>query len=837
MKSVFRSLILCYLLFAACSNPLQKPISTTDSEPLADGMGRVTVYINGTGNERTAMPEGPLGIVEYEVAFIQQGQTQAAWRNTITSHSVTTDLFVGIYNVSVNGLNSNGQTVAFGTGEVNVSTRELNSVQIHLRNAGQEAGTGTLRFVMDIDDTVFVKPTEIFIYTLPGGSLETYRQLNDNEMQFYIPAGNYRVIISSLILKDGLLQSAARTLIAHVYVGNITTVLLELNENSGRIGLEYTVSTAAEFSAALNAIRTGSQRNVIITITGSFSIAPVSLTDTGFNNKEISIRSADPDSIHTITLSGNGSLLTVGSGQSSPSVALSDVIIAGHNANNAPLVRVAGGLLIINSGAQISGNRNHSTTAGQPVSGGGLIVEDGAVLKMYGGVIRDNTVSSTDGFARLTGGALVVSGIFEMYSGLIEENNITPVPTNVTSNGVFLGSGVMIENSGHFILHEGIIRNNTMSAGNRTGTQTFGGIGIYVDGIFEMHGGSITDHSGSGGNLSQLIRGGGILISSNGRAVMNGGVIAHNNLQNGSGAGVFIFNLGIFSLNDGEIHTNIITGTSATVTTNMGGGIFLDSNATLNMTGGKIYDNKAIQGGGIYSRNGRFELDGTEIYGNSANRGGGIYSWGTSARVTIENGRIEDNFWHDTAWSGFTDAYGAGIYINDGSLIINDGSISGNFIHFDYINLNNSLNAYGGGIAVTGGSFTLNGGRIAGNYVRTTHTDNYQSRAQGGGIFFNSSGTLIMRGGVISGSLAEQGGGIYLSDNLGGFDKSPLTGSITSGIIYGSEAVGNDDFGIELRNIATTGAAIRMISPSRVRNTTVNETTSLSHDSAENWAD
>ena len=881
--------LLFVLLFGSCSDPLQITPSLADDGDLASGMGRVTVSINGLNNERTALPDGPLELVEYEFVFIRKGETQASWRDTVSSPSVTVDLSSGVYNVIVNGYNGMYQVAASGTAEISIGVGQISNIQIQLVNAGADAGTGMLQTILNITEGVLFQRAEIFAYTLPGGGLNTYRLFESIEDQFYLPAGNHRITVSAWIYKDGIMLSSVRTIAAHIYVGHTTTITLDLDEASGAMGMEYTAGTAAELTAVLNSVRTGTGRNAHITITGNFPIAPIMLSDTGYNGKSISIQSADPELVHTITLSGNGSLFTVGSEQVSPVLVLSDIKLAGHNSNNAPLMRIVKGLVIMDNGAEISGNTNRNVESAQTFSGGGIAVEDGAYVKMLGGAIQNNTVNSDYGYNNnILGGGVVVRGTFEMYGGSISSNRLTLSGSVYSASGA-LGGGVMIESGGLFKLYDGIIQSNSLV----TGIVVFGGTGVCVDGVLEMYGGSIKNHSTSG-TTDRPMRGSGLYIRTSGHAAMNGGEISNNSLVNGFGAGVFTE--GTFVLNDGEIHSNTVTGSNEQ--SRHGGGIFHERNI-LNLNGGKIYSNTANYGGGIsIGRNSGIRyvtLNGTEISGNTAVRGAGIYSYGTN--LTIENCLIENNYFYNDAWSGETDAYGAGVFFDGASttvsLIMNGGSIKNNSINFDYVHPGSRLNAYGGGVAIRrGGSFTMNGGFIEGNYVRSTNNAYGESLAQGGGIYASDSSVTInsghitgnsatpqtaqgggiyisgsngaltlncgrvaantaadgggiyyigeglfrMRGGVISGNTAAgQGGGIMLGTGFGGFEKNFLGSSTTCGIIYGSEAEGTDEFGIELKNTGT-GAAIRMLSPNRTKNTTVGETIPLFHNTTDNWA-
>jgi len=170
-------------------------------------------------------------------------------------------------------------------------------------------------------------------------------------------------------------------------------------------------------------------------------------------------------------------------------------------------------------------------------------------------------------------------------------------------------------------------------------------------------------------------------------------------------------------------------------------------------------------------------------------------STNNASLINISGGNLIMN--DGTKISGNTSSStGGGVYLNNGTFIINGGKISGN-------------TARGGGIFVSGGIATMNDGIISGN----------KSNSQGGGIEV-SGGTFTMYGGIISGNSAgNYGGGIYVGK--GTFKKLPPSGRQNSGIIYGSDAIGVDADGVQLKNNST---AVYSSSPYQYRNTTVEET-------------
>jgi hypothetical protein len=110
---------------------------------------------------------------------------------------------------------------------------------------------------------------------------------------------------------------------------------------------------------------------------------------------------------------------------------------------------------------------------------------------------------------------------------------------------------------------------------------------------------------------------------------------------------------------------------------------------------------------------------------------------GTGVELTLRN----------ITFTGVADNTAALIYVNEGHLIIEEGTvITGN-------NSTSSDNEYaGGGVYVTGtGAFTMEGGEISGN-----------NALRGGGVCVTDTGAFTMKNGKISGNNANNyGGGVY----------------------------------------------------------------------------
>ena len=206
---------------------------------------------------------------------------------------------------------------------------------------------------------------------------------------------------------------------------------------------------------------------------------------------------------------------------------------------------------------------------------------------------------------------------------------------------------------------------------------------------------------------------GGIFVDG-GVFTMNGGVICNNEVEAGSGAGVYVTNGGVFTMNAGTIANNTAN--------HNGGGVYLSSNSAFNMNGGTISNNSAMNGGGVSIGSGSsfvMSADST-IRNNSASNGAGVF---------LEQASSQSSF------------------------IMTGGSISNNAG-------NRLYSGVGGGVYLTGGtSFTMSGGEISGN-----------TASSGAGISVKSYGQLTVEGGSIIGNKAdsESGiGGIALSSNGG----------------------------------------------------------------------
>ena len=252
-------------------------------------------------------------------------------------------------------------------------------------------------------------------------------------------------------------------------------------------------------------------------------------------------------------------------------------------------------------------------------------------------------------------------------------------------------------------------------------------------------------------------------------------------------AGNYYLNTDVTLSSEWEVNADIglcLNGHTIKITANSGTVICVEDGNTLNLcdcnipiscgaiTGGSgtsghnqsDFSKADYNGNGVYvSSNGTFNMYGGKITGNTANyQGGGVQNYGN---FTMYGGSITDN----TILGGDGDGDGGGVY-NEGTFTIYDGTIS-----------NNKAPFYGGGV-YNEKTFTMNGGIIRGNQSgdRTSSTNNIG----GGGIA--NFGTFTMNNGEISSNQAMlEGGGVY---NKGTFNMK--NGKISTNTVNGSSPGG-----------------------------------------------
>ncbi len=304
--------------------------------------------------------------------------------------------------------------------------------------------------------------------------------------------------------------------------------------------------------------------------------------------------------------------------------------------------------------------------------------------------------------------------------------------------------------------------------GQIIGKEIDNAINIETKGTLNLQGGKITTTSSNRA----------IFISENALFNMSDGVISENKNQVAKGGGVFV-NGGTMEMTGGAILDNAAIDTVSAwgaQTVAQGGGIYVQNNGRLTVSGGKIAGNTATNGGGICINDGcTVNMNGGQISGNTAaQNGGGIYGKNNATgeiTINMSGGTISGN----TATNG-----GGGIFLqwsegwpksDNNELNLSGGKIS-----------NNTAKTQGGGIYTTG-NFTMTGGTITGN-IAEEH--------EGGGIFYFGLASQDKQGQITGGTISNNqtntkvdlgGGGIFVNKDAKMYIKNALiTGNTADGL-------------------------------------------------------
>jgi uncharacterized repeat protein (TIGR02543 family) len=382
---------------------------------------------------------------------------------------------------------------------------------------------------------------------------------------------------------------------------------------------EYIVPTTVQgttLAEKLQWLNSNAESNstYILEVNSDEYLNPQTLSYNGKSN--IAIQLIGIGGVKTIELYGFGSLFTV---DGVTLILNENIVLKGLSDNNAPLINVDSGNLILNNGSKITGNRNRYS---YPSYGGGVYISDGT-FTMNGGEISDNTAyyySSSYG-----GGVYISNGTFTMNGGEISGNT-----ASASSNAYSYGGGVYISN-GTFTMTGGEISGNIASSGG----------GVLVNGTFTMAGGEIS------GNTASSSSGG---VSVNGTFTMTGGEISGNIASASASSSAYSYGGGVsvsgtFIMTGGEISGNTASASASSSAYSYGGGVYI-SNGTFTMTGGEISGNTASSsssntsisyGGGVYVSESTIEKTGGIITGHSSDA--------VNGNVLKENDYIIDNYY------------------------------------------------------------------------------------------------------------------------------------------------------------------------------------------------
>jgi len=449
-----------------------------------------------------------------------------------------------------------------------------------------------------------------------------------------------------------------------------------------------------------------------------------------------------------ITISGNGSAFIVKSGVT---LSLEDgVTVQGHKDNTSPAVQIsAGGTLLMHSNSKIEENSNIDSDLAE--KGGGVYVDKNGRFEMFGGLINDNQ--------SLWGGGVNIdeNGEFILHGG------------EVGYNKAYYGGGVFVQTGGTFRMIKGEINKNVSPTDDGSG----GGVYVSKNGTFIFDGGNIFE------NIASV--GGGVKTDEDSRFIMNYGFVFENKATDDYGAGIVV--RGYFQMKGGKIHDNKFEKTDES----SGGGIYLGSDAECEIISGEIYNHTADYGGGVSVYTNNCKISGGDIYGNVALKsGGGVYVQ-SEATLKLTGGSITNN----------TANHGGGIAVlgdmqdkseKAGTLLMSGGSIKGN-----------KANYSGGGIYSSGffsktGGFIPGSGKSANTvekwgavvYLRVAegkykirentadkNTDLYYNKTGSAGGWDEDSTENTSNNSSTSSSSSSSSGGCYIATAVYGDYDAP----------------------------------------------------------------
>ncbi len=405
------------------------------------------------------------------------------------------------------------------------------------------------------------------------------------------------------------------------------------------------------------------------------------------------------------------------------------------------------GTVTITGAVTINGNR----ASGAAGSGGGVFNLAGTLSIGAGVVISNNAANRAGGGIESADGTVTITdaSIFQNTAGAAPGNGGGfhgggAVQATVSGGSVY--SNTAVEGGGLWISAGGTLTvTGTQIAGNMaTGADADqGGGGVYSDGgVVQLTGVYIATNRATGAAGS----GGGVLNVAGGRMTITDSRIQANS-ANRAGGGVETNQSGTATGNTLTLVNPMISGNSLGTAPGFGGGVHITGAATATVTGGVVWNNTAVEGGGFWkAASGRLTITGTQILTNIATGaaadqgGGGIYSDGGTG-LTVSNAAINGNRASGAAGSG-------------GGFLNNLGATS---TFTNTVFSNNAANRAGGAIEDNAGTLlTLTDVTMTVNNAGT-------APGNGGGLHISGAGTVVMTGGTVQANTAVEGGGLWKS--------------------------------------------------------------------------
>lgn len=293
------------------------------------------------------------------------------------------------------------------------------------------------------------------------------------------------------------------------------------------------------------------------------------------------------------------------------------------------------GSILVNHGkTTIDGNVviEKSTLEGNDV---GVIEDNGssAELILENGTIQNHKIRGAHSASiRVTEGAS-----FTMNGGTIQDNIANTASSDSSS------PAVLLLGASTFTMNEGSICNNSGQCGTAVYLTASNNA---AKARFTMNGGTLSNNE-SRSYTPYSTPTGAVFVKYSAEFVLNNGTITGNCAHGGAGGGVAVMDElpreehgTAFTMNGGTISNNTASGYRCS-----GGGIYSCSNH-VSLLGGRIENNSAYDGGGVYSEGNTeiyttLHIENALITGNTADQGGGLWFCPTGdAKLYMQDGAV-----------------------------------------------------------------------------------------------------------------------------------------------------------------------------------------------------
>lgn len=314
-------------------------------------------------------------------------------------------------------------------------------------------------------------------------------------------------------------------------------------------------------------------------------------------------------------------------------------------------VRIAAGQRVeitANTNCNIFGNKDKDLTNLFVVEEGGELSLTGALT--LGGWNNTGSILVNHGKTTIDGNVVIEKSTLEGDSmGVIEDNGSSA--ELILENGTIqnhkirgaLSASIRVTEGASFTMNEGSICNNSGQCGTAVYLTASSNA---AKARFTMNGGTLSNNE-SHSYTPYSTPTGAVFVKYSAEFVLNEGTITGNCAYGGAGGGVAVMDElpteehgTAFTMNGGTISNNTASGYRCS-----GGGIYSCSNY-VSLLGGRIENNSAYDGGGVYSEGNTeiyttLHIENALITGNTADQGGGLWFCPTGdAKLYMQDGAV-----------------------------------------------------------------------------------------------------------------------------------------------------------------------------------------------------